>query len=313
MGTPEISILMPFCNEYPQVAFTIRSIMEELSGRVGYEIIAINNYCDEVSQQKRPEDKGGKYVENLSKYIPELTYIHYKDKLSHWNAKRVGIEASKGKYLWFCDSHCMVGRNALFDMFTYYKKFHVELNGTIHLPLTYHILEQKWIIYKLVAELSQSSYHYAFTSYRDSEEPYEVPCMSTCGMLMTRELYDYVGGWPKELGIYGGGENFINFTLAVLGKKKWIFPGKALHHHADTRGYHWRHDDYAKNRLIATYLFAGEKAAYNSLNYMRGNRVIYKNMMISIKDNCGPQRALIKKRQKEEINEWIQKFLEKCE
>ena len=55
----DLSVIIPFVNEYPQVMFTIRNIAEELRDRVDFEIIAVNNYCDEVKAQNREEDKGG--------------------------------------------------------------------------------------------------------------------------------------------------------------------------------------------------------------------------------------------------------------
>ena len=112
---PELSIIVPFVNEYPQVSFTLRSIIEELDDRVDWEIIAINNYSQKVADQKRPEDKGGEHVQNLARlHGGRLKYIKWDEKLSHWNAKNVGVAASSGKFLCFIDAHCIVGRNALF-------------------------------------------------------------------------------------------------------------------------------------------------------------------------------------------------------
>jgi glycosyltransferase involved in cell wall biosynthesis len=53
----ELSVIIPFCNEYPQILFTIQSIAQELRDRVDFEIIAVNNYCDEVEKQGRKEIK----------------------------------------------------------------------------------------------------------------------------------------------------------------------------------------------------------------------------------------------------------------
>ena len=49
---PELSVIMPFCNEYPQNMFTIQNIAQELRDRVDFEIIAIDNFCEEVQAQK---------------------------------------------------------------------------------------------------------------------------------------------------------------------------------------------------------------------------------------------------------------------
>jgi len=304
---PELSVIMPFCQEWPQVIWTVRSVAEELKGRVDFELIAIDNWCAEVQKQGRVKDKGGEYLKNVAgRGNPWLKVLQYSEKLSHWNAKRVGVEASSGKFLWFVDAHCAVGRDALYKMFEYYKVHHGFLDGTIHLPLTYQLLEWRKLIYKLSnIEPKKGSLHYQFSQYRQNDEPYEVPCMSTCGMLMTRELYDELGGWPKELGVYGGGENFMNFCLAVLGKKKWIMPGDPLYHHGDKRGYSYNYDDFVRNRMIASYLFGGKGWALRQSQNMRGGPRILQEIYKGVVESCYVQRQGIKEKQKITIEEWI--------
>ena len=301
---PKLSVIVPFCNEYPQVLFTIQSIAQELRDRVDFEIIAINNYCDEVKAQKREEDKGCEALLASRKGNPWLKVLHYEKKLSHWQAKNLGIRESTGKFLWFCDAHCIVSRDSLFRMFEYYRDHHEELNGTLHLPLTYKILEWHKLIYKLVANLETGEIHYSFTPYRPADSPYRVPCMSTCGMMMSREIYDELGGWPTELGIYGGGENFINFTLAVLGKTVNIFPSEPLFHHGEKRGYHWNGDDYTRNRTIATYMFGGEELAARFIANRRGNPAILQNILNDVLERTRPHREMIAAKQKLSIEEW---------
>ena len=305
---PKLSIICPFVCEYPQVMFTVQNIAQDLIGRVDFEFIAINNYCEEVKKQGREEDKGGESIKACQRGNPWLKYLEYKDKLSHWQSKNLGVKHSTGDILWFVDAHCVIARNSLFDMFNYYVEHKEELNGSIHLPLTYKILEWHRLIYKLGGEPEKGDLHYSFTGYRDELEPYEVPCMSTCGMMISRELYDYFGGWPVELGIYGGGENFINYTLAVLGKKKWIMPGGSLFHHGEKRGYHWNGDDMIRNRFIANYMFGGDKW----LSLMRDNRKGKKEVLQSIYENvkatCKEHRELIKSRQAISIEDWLNKW-----
>jgi len=298
----ELSCIVPFVNEWPQVVFTIRSIVEELRGRVNFEIIAIDNFHPSVGK----EDRGTPYMWGIRKYHPWLKVVKYNDKLSHWNAKRVGIENSSGKFLWHCDAHCMVGRGALWKMFEYYRENHESLNGTMHLPLTYQILERKKLIYGLKSDLSVGDIHYTFKGYWDADFPYEVPCMSTCGMMMTRKLYDELGGWPAELGIYGGGENFMNFALAVTGRKKWIMPGEPLYHHGDRRGYSWNKDDYVRNRTIANYLFGGVDLATRFIDSQRrGSRRIWFSILDSVLSTCEDHRKIIRGQMTEDIEDWL--------
>lgn len=341
----KLSIIVPYVNEYPQVMFTIRNLGEELRDRTDFEIITVNNYCPEVETQHKAqtaieleklqahllktgyrsdghlkaifdlvmnsfeEDKGGGSLKACSRGHQWLQYFEYKDKLSHWNSKRFGCDQATGDYLMFVDSHCIVGRDSIYNMFKYYVEHEEEINGTLHLPLTYKILEWHRLIYKLVVERYEgkpAGIHYTFSAFRPEENPYEVPCMSTCGMMMSKKIYNELGGWPSELGIYGGGENFMNYTLAVLGYKKWIYPNGVLCHHGEKRGYSWNYDDHIRNRILATYLFGGKEVGNRFISIAKGRPEVLKRMFDEVIVKCKNQREHIKARQKMTIDEWVQ-------
>lgn len=321
-----LSIIIPFCNEHPQVAFTIQTVLEELKQLDAlFEIIAIDNYCKEVSEQKlndelcpfcmhpfevfRTQDKGGEYLQDKVKNNPNLKYIKYDKKLSHWNAKNAGVSASKGDVLLFLDAHVVPSIGSIREMYDYYIQHYEALNGTLHLPLSY-LLSSKGqeLIYNIDTDPSRGFYHYTFSGYKKMAEPYKVPCMSTCGMMMHRELYDLLGGWPSELGIYGGGENFINYSLAVLGKNKWIMTTEPLYHYAESRGYFYNYDDFVRNRIIATYMFAGEDAAHLFAKNCQGNIEILEKIYEDAISKTQYHRKLIQDRQQLSINEWLSKM-----
>jgi len=123
---------------------------------------------------------------------------------------------------------------------------------------------------------------------------------------MTREMYDGIGGWPKELGIYGGGENFINFTLAMLGYKKWIMPVPPLYHHGERRGYASDYTDGLRNRAIASYLYGGTKWMGKFLNNCKGRDDVKAMIFDNVIETCKEQRQLIKRQQRYTIKEWIE-------
>jgi len=308
----ELSVIIPYVCEWPLNVFTIRNIAEELRDRVDFEIIAVDNFCDQVKAQGAEQDRTTEHLEALQRGHKWLKVLRYTDKLSHWQSKNLAIKNASGKFLFFVDSHCVVGRDALFNMFDYYRKTYENLNGTIHLPLTYHIMEYHRLIYKLQADLDRGHVHYSFSAYRDSKAPYEVPCMSTCGMMITKDMLAGVGMWPEQLGIYGGGENFINFTLSVLGKKKWIMPGQPLCHHGDKRKYHWYGDDMVRNRCIATYLFGDKDLALTYVENCKGHKGtlhgIYEDVLG--REDVQAHKKHIDGRKVISIQDWIQQQTE---
>ncbi len=318
MVAGKLSVILPYVQEHPQIAFTVQSIYCELRDRCDFEIIVIDNHCPEVQAQldKKgiPRDDGSKYMRELATaQRPWLKYVAYDKKLSHWNAKNAGVRISDGEFLWFCDAHCVPSRDSLYDMFRYYANDWDRLNGTIHMPLSY-MLERPGLelIYKLVVDWPRGVVHYSFTRFRAAAAPYSVPCMSTCGMMMRRSLYDELGGWPSELGIYGGGEHFINFTLAVLGKSVNIWHGKPLYHYAAPRGYHWNYGDYHRNRCIATYIFGGEALAYRYIMNIKGDDLVKESIFSTVAGSsaCRAHQDFILKRKKMTIEAWLKMHLD---
>lgn len=307
-----LSIICPFVGEYPQILFTLQSINQALrDGGFDYEVCAVNNWCDEVAQQvingkPRVEDKGAEAVKACAgRGNKWLRYLHYKDRLSHWQAKNFGVQNSTGDYLWFVDGHCVAG-TSIVRMLNFYEKNYNELNGTIHLPLTYKILEAHRLIYKLVWVPETHELHYSFTTFRESSTPYEVPCMSTCGMLMSREIYNKLGGWPTELGIYGGGENFINYALATMGMKKWIYPDEPLYHHGDKRGYNWNYDDHLRNRFIAYFVACGRAFVEKAMEGSKGRPQTKRNILDDVITKCSTHEKVVAQQRKFSIYDWLQ-------
>lgn len=333
----KLSIIIPFVNEWPQVAFTVRNIAEELKGRVDFEIVVVDNWCYEMeADQRRLPDRGhdrfikqdktviGLYdikgqrnathvvghLKAMAQTKPWLKYVQYDEKLSHWNSKRVGIENASGDYLMHIDAHCIVARDTIHDMFKYYLANENTINGSLHPALTYHILEGKRLIYKPVINFETDEYHYSFTALGSRlNTQFEVAAMSTCGMMVSRRIYNAIGGWPKALGIYGGGENFFNYSLAVCGFSKWIYGSGTLFHHGETRGYHWNGDDYLRNRMVATYLFGGEKILHNMVQHSKGNPLVKERLAYSVLNACDEHRKVIRERQMTTLPEWAKGWL----
>ena len=146
----KLSVIIPFVNEFPQVIFTVQNIAQELKGRVDFEIIVVDNYCAEfkaqVDKQNQAQAERAANSTNLNEVLevwktyrssepdkgtdvlkacagrinPWLKYGTWTKNLSHWQAKRVGVNMSEGDVYWFCDSHCILGRDSVYDMYTTY-------------------------------------------------------------------------------------------------------------------------------------------------------------------------------------------------
>lgn len=314
MVKDKLSIIIPVAQEHPQAAFTVQALYNELRDMDNFEIVVIDNHCPELTsqlaRQGKERDGGGDYFKSLATDArPWLKYIEYSDKLSHWNAKNAGVRAADGEYLFFCDAHCVPSMDSLWDMVSYYKRHHEDLHGTIHLPLSYMLDHPgRELEYKLIADPSKGVAHYQFTKYRYQGKPcHEVAAMSTCGMLMHRLIYQELGGWPDELGIYGGGEHFINFSLAVMGYKKYVYEAFPLYHYAAPRGYHWNYDDYHRNRTIATMCFGGVDWATRYAMNIKGSESQKQQILdsVTLSPSVMEHAAMIQRKAVTTIDEWL--------
>jgi hypothetical protein len=256
-------------------------------------------------------------IESWARQHDWLTYVHYDEKLSHWNAKNAAVAAARGRLLYFVDGHVAPGAGSLRWPVTLYEDWIAKHGpGCFHTPLTYHILEDKKLVYAFRPELEKWFLGYRFCSYPahwdcfspENPIPQEVACGSLCGMLTSRELYDRIGGFPKALGIYGGGENFWNFTRATLGARAWVVPGNPLHHYGNTRGYHWLDGDFKKNQAVAAFMYGGQKwlegFCRHHDKYDR-DRDFFERLITEIPAECAEHRAHIVGQQSKEIEAWI--------
>lgn len=306
-----LSIIIPFVLESPQVQFTVRALSEQLKTvDFNWEIIVVNNYCEEVQNQQKKrgdiieDDAGGNHLKNMEKFYPWLKYYKYTKKLSHWQCKNLAVEKAKYVNLFFMDSHCLLSIDALAGMYDEFINLESRVGFSMHLPITYHILENKKLIYKAVTDIDKGICGYSFTSAIVTDSPlYKVPCMSTCGMMIDKINLSKIGGWPKKLGIYSGGEQFLNFTMAICGMNKYIYNGGVLHHHGSKRKYHWNFDDFHKNNSIAAYIFGGKKWAILRHKNSKAAPLGYLEEIFFLN---GQQRESIKKIQIKTIQEWIQ-------
>jgi len=349
---PDLSIIIPFAGEYPQVLFTVQSIAESLINKLDFEIIVINNDCKELRDQWKharnrvADNLRGKFKrgditeEDILEVIrpltcmtglndkgitksadalkasaggnPWLKYMEFSEYLSHWECKRLACLEAKADTFLFVDAHCIISTN-LADMWSTYLDGYDNI-GSFHMPLTYKILEWRRLVYKMVVE--RGFYGYSFTGFPGvndaGHDPVEVPCMSTCGMMISRRIYERVGGWPANFGAYGGGENFMNYALSVTGHSKFIYPAITCHHHGEGRDYHSTYDGTLWNRLVAHYLFGGAEALHDLRRNSKGRPIVLDEMEGGILANTEykKHRAIIKRNTTVSLKDWVKDWEE---
>jgi len=64
--------------KYPQVNFTVQSVFCELyQSGIDFEVICINNWCEEAARQNRVEDQGWAYLKKMEsgEHVVDLELI----------------------------------------------------------------------------------------------------------------------------------------------------------------------------------------------------------------------------------------------
>ena len=277
---------------------TLQSVVNDLEGRVDYEIILVDNFgADAVRHgvtngpewalednqmtdslreiyfsRRRPMDSVhncSEHIEYLIKqeHIPRIKLYHVTEKLSCWGARNAGVMAASSPVILFLDAHCIVhptgGR--ISDVFWIWQK--LKPGATLHLPHENFLVPGGGRIYRMIHNLDLGLLHFEAIQL-DSIDWWggPVPCMSICGAMCERKtITDTIDFWPKELGPYGGGEHYLSFLLGTLGKEMHVLPWRPIAHFAAMPpGERWCRDfritypEWAENIMIATFLIGGQ-------------------------------------------------------
>ena len=315
----KVSVIMPYCNEVPQVIFTVQALVEELHGFCDYEIILVDNLSDPIVTCKTETREWPVRSRNflngpkgpMNTWLFRQGFIKnliFDDKKGHWNAKNYGIANSTGKYLFFLDAHCIMKRDSLRKMITFAEELdeRKEKWGGIHAYINY-MLDSHRLEYKV----QRKTFSYQFCSAQPGRtEPYKVCVMSTCGMLSPRSVFDTLGPWHPELGIYGGGESYINWKQSTCGYHHWIHNEAECWHYAEKRGYAWNQTDFVRNSFIAAYVVGGDQFLDEqvALRKQKEREGVIDELAQYVREKCKPERDFIETQQVETFEQYITRW-----
>lgn len=345
-GKTEVSVIVPFNNEGANVVFTAQALVEELDGFCKYEIILIDNCSDDyincsvknermalMEGRERPytirsraffespegSKKAGARINTMFFRKGIIKYLQYDEKQGHWNAKNWGIVNSKGKYLFFLDAHCIMGRDSVRNLVLFLREMEKkgEKIGGAHSYINY-MLDSRSLEYR---PQKDKFFGYCFCSHQMWEkevdgkrvvyfpdEPYQVCIMSTCSMMSPRSTFQELGPWHPSLSIYGGGESYINLKQSTCGYYHWIVPTSRCWHWADKRGYQFWHADYVHNEQIAAYVAGGERALQVCVDGRGATEAIQK-LADETRENCQAEREFIEAKQVETLEGYFDRWV----
>lgn len=242
----KISVIIPSRNEIQNLVWTLQAAQAEFHGHYDYELIPVLNLPTE-------ED-----VERITRYDnprglgEKLKILIYDVSPSCWQARNYGASMADGDYLLFLDSHVYPRDNA----FRRLVEFHEGWKGVAHCPLNY------WL------DPDRTNYGYVWqpqkfwgrwTRQKPSDSKGSVPLSGTSSSLIDRDVFEEIKGIHPALGIYGGGEPYIDLKVQMFGYDVRVAVDCELFHLTETRGYSWNKHDLRRNFMIAAYAIGGKK------------------------------------------------------
>lgn len=299
----DCSVVITTCNEYPKVCFTVQSVMNELEGYCDYEILVVDNLST--------DDTKGHFA-GLRQH--RIKYLPYTTKQSHWCAKNHGIENSKGKYVFFLDAHCIIGRDSIRNMieFLNQKEQVGEKIGAVH---CYHNVMLMWQPKEYELKFGKLAYRFMTGQciLTNKTEPYQIGVATTDGMMVPRKVFNELGAWHPEFGIRAGGEAYMNFKHSTCGYPHFMHPKANFYHFKARRyGYHPVYTDWARNNFICGYTIGGEEWLDNVYKTYVGKRKITKEtgdlFYADVKEKCKEEMEFIKSKQVISLTDYFKKW-----
>ena len=261
----DISVVIPARNEHPQATFTLQRIWDELEGSgLDWETIIVDNLSDDRTSSFCKDRYW--HVEGRHKIV------HYDDSASCWGARNAGVAQAEGRLVFLFDAHVLVSTHLLL---LHFAAMEDHPSATIlYSPVIWMGDSKKHTCYGY--SLGENCEHLyrkfwgSWTRQKRSDSPYRIPMSGTAGVCIRREFLERVGGWPEELRVYGGGEQWISLLCWMLGGECWVHPGTYLYHLADRRGYSdGTNETHFFNKCLVAYALGGEKW----LNVVVGRRM----------------------------------------
>jgi glycosyltransferase involved in cell wall biosynthesis len=272
----DISIVIPYVNEYPALIHTVFSIQNEFVDLpYSYEIICVENRARHAYTEK--------FLHYMRTLIADgrLKYA-FEERPCGPIARQTGALQAKGKYLIFTDAHVQLGKNTiplLIDLLE--EKDAGMVHGcTVWSHWDAHHAGCHYELYKKHPTTGginrnwpnlNSHFHGGYTRCRDAEGPYKVAGATLAYVAFFRDRFIKSRGYHMGCRGYPHPEGYLPLKSWMLDQECWIHP-KAFHYHSlyprnygpqvdiNIDGHQLVGNDFLiRNAMICAYTLGGDK------------------------------------------------------
>lgn len=261
-----VSIIIGARNEYPQIAMTICSLMEDMysSGINRWEIIIMDNGSEDETSRFfawAPESKLGRWQ---YKYSPRglvsegRLRIFYDPVFSNVGTRNRGLVKARYENVIFSDAHQIVRQGTVFNVIATL----IKHGGIVHAPIA-------WM--GASAENHSAGYQYTYkvgekiwgtwNKTKVADEAFAIPICGHAFIAVKKDEFIRLGGYPRAQRVYGGGEPYLDTKYWMCGSTSLMEPNALVYHLSAGRGYNWHNNDLIHNMFLVSYILGGEKWA----------------------------------------------------
>lgn len=266
-----ISIIIGARNEYPQIAMTISSLIEDMhtSGINKWEVIIMDNGSEDDTTRffawKRAENTN---TASERSGRPTISYsprglvnegrlrMFFDPIMSNVGTRNKGVLHAKYENIIFSDAHITIRPGTIKSVVTTL----IEHGGIVHAPIA-------WM--GASPENNQAGYQYSYkvgekiwgtwNKCKVTDSPFYIPICGHAFLAVNRTKFLEYRGYPLAQRVYGGGEPYLDTKYWMLGSTSMMDPNALVYHLSAGRGYNFNSNDLLHNMLLVSYILGGEK------------------------------------------------------
>jgi len=264
------SIITPIINDQPHIWFATHANLEHIRHDYPpeeYEFIVVDNGSREENLRLLRRLMGTHDRNGIPVKVPKGLPKHHQRKLIEIPhqlhskpAMNVGAYKAEGEYLAFFDSHAF-GDRCFFKTAADFLDNHPEV-AILHTPISWSGFwtspKVRGHQYKLKLD---NNFWGVWRAARLSEEPYPIGASGWAGVVVRKDDYMEMKGFPSMLRQYGGGEPYMDLLAWMFGKEVWLHPQLHCYHFSlcRSRDYPRSSSTFFRNVILVSYVCGGEK------------------------------------------------------
>lgn len=252
----DLTIIIPHRGAGMGLWATTQSCDDDLSyskGKYNYNYVIVSN-----GEPLKAESR--QVIHHLKKAGRLREHIHSDEPITPPVARQMGAEVADGRVLFFFDNHCLVTRHYFDRAMMDFDKYPIDV---LHSTTMYYTGNGFHYHYNL--GLEYNFWASGCGKPHDEWRPYQIAAGGHGCIAVSRDVWDFVGGYGPStlLRGYAGEELLFDLKVWRFGKTVWLDPKLIHHHYAGERGYS-RHytDEYYTNLLVSAHVIGGEKWLY---------------------------------------------------